>query len=76
MPTVTYSFNTEYGHDDIYRHKHVQDAEKYHRTLMDISEYLDRRCRDEYGKPPTSWQSLRKIFLETLDENELTRGDF
>lgn len=76
MPTVTYSFNTEYGHDDLYRLKQVQEAEKYHSVLMDISTYLDRRCREEYGKPPTSWQALRKIFLEMLDENELQRGDF
>lgn len=76
MPIAKYEFNLEFGHDDIYRHNIFSNAEHYYRALMDISEYLDRKCRGEYEKPPPNWEVLRRVFLDLLDDNSLKRSDF
>jgi hypothetical protein len=75
MPTVSYVFNTEYGHDDVERLKTFQNAEKYQRSLYEISRLLREKCKYGDGKPTPSWETLRSLFYRMLNDNDLTGED-
>jgi len=75
MPKVSYEFNIEYGHDDVERLKTFQNAERYRSALSDVGEYLRKRCKYEEDKAMPSWDTLRRIFFRTLDDNDLSGSD-
>ncbi len=74
MTKAIFEFKIGPGEDDQEAYETFTKADKYRRTLWDMSEFLRSKCKYSDEKS-VSWEAVRRLFYRTLNENNLTGED-